>query len=131
MTNSEIEKLVKYWLDLSDYDLDTAGFMLKTKRFPYCLFMCHLSVEKLLKALIVGFIKEHAPYSHNLVDLAKKTGLEFSEKDKMLLADLTEFNLETRYPEWQKNFYLKCTKEYTEEYFQKTKKLQKCLKKCL
>lgn len=131
MINSETEKLVKYWMDLSDYDLDTAGFMLKTKRFPYCLFMCHLSVEKLLKALIVKFIKEHAPYSHNLVDLAKKTSLEFSEKDKMLLADLTEFNLETRYPEWQKNFYSKCTKEYTKEYFQKTKKLQKWLKKHL
>lgn len=131
MINSETEKLVKYWMDLSDYDLDTAGFMLKTKRFPYCLFMCHLSVEKLLKALIVKFIKEHAPYSHNLVDLAKKTSLEFSEKDKILLADLTEFNLETRYPEWQKNFYLKCTKEYTQDYFQKTKKLQKWLKKYL
>jgi len=122
---------MEYWIDLSDYDFTTAKFMLKSKRFPYCLFMCHLSVEKLLKALIVKFTKEHAPYSHNLVDLAKRTKIDFLEEDKMLLADLTEFNLEARYPEWQKKFYSKCSYKYTEDYFQKTKKFQKWLKKYL
>lgn len=126
-----MKKLVKYWRELSDYDLTTAKFMLEAKRFPYCLFMCHLSIEKLLKALIVKFTKDHAPYSHNLVDLAKKTSIEFSEENKMLLADLTEFNLEARYPEWQKKFYSKCSKKYTKDYFQKTQKLQKWLKKYL
>ena len=123
--------LIKYWKELSDYDFKTAEFMFQTKRYPYCLFMCHLSIEKLLKSLIVKITKKHAPYSHNLVDLAKRTSIEFSEENKSLLADLTEFNLEARYPEWQKKFYLKCTKKYTEEYFIKTKKLQKWLKKYL
>lgn len=131
MTNINIKKLIKYWLDLSNYDLATAKFMFKTKRYPYCLFMCHLSIEKTLKALIVKFTKDHAPYSHNLVDLGKKTNIEFSEENKMLLADLTEFNLEARYPEWQKKFYLRCSQKYTEDYFQKTQKFQKWLKKHL
>ncbi len=131
MENFDIKKLIKYWADLSDYDFVTAGFMLKAKRFPYCLFMCHLSIEKLLKALIVKSAKKHAPYSHNLVDLAKRTKIDFSEESKMLLADLTEFNLEARYPEWQKNFYSKCSRGYAEDYFQKTKKFQKWLKKYL
>ena len=131
MKDFNIKQLVKYWVDLSDYDFLTATFMLKTKRYPYCLFMCHLSIEKLLKALIVKFTKKHAPYSHNLVDLAKRTGIEFKEEDKMLLADLTEFNLEARYPEWQKEFYSRCSKKYTEDYFQKAKTLQKWLKKHL
>lgn len=129
MKNFDVKKLVKYWRDLSNYDLITAKFMLKTKRFPYCLFMCHLTIEKLLKALLVKLTKKHAPYSHNLVDLAKRTGIELKEKDKMLLADLTEFNLEARYPEWQKKFYSRCSKRYTEDYFQKTLKFQKWLKK--
>lgn len=129
--NSDIKKIVKYWKELSDYDITTAKFMLETKRFPYCLFMCHLSIEKLLKSLIVKFTKKHAPHSHNLIDLAKKTNIEFSEENKMLLSDLTEFNLETRYPEWQKKFYAKCSKKYTGDYFQKTQKLQKWLKKYL
>lgn len=93
--------------------------------------MCHLSIEKLLKALIVKIKEEHAPYSHNLINLAKETGLNFEEEDKLLVADLTEFNLEARYPEWQKEFYKKCSKEYTENYFNKTKRLHKWLKKHL
>ena len=131
MKNLDVKKLAKYWLDLSDYDFTTAKFMLKTKRYPYCLFMCHLSIEKLLKALIVKFTKKHTPYSHNLIDLAKRTEIEFQKEDKILLADLTEFNLEARYPEWQKEFYSKCSKKYTENYFQKTQKLIKWLKKYL
>ncbi|MFH1838501.1 MAG: HEPN domain-containing protein [Candidatus Kuenenbacteria bacterium] len=126
---SNIKHLIKYWKDLSDYDIKTAKFMFQTKRYPYCLFMCHLSIEKLLKSLIVKNTKNHAPYSHNLVDLAKRSSINFLEEDKLLLADLTEFNLEARYPEWQKEFYLRCTKKYTEKYFNKTKKLQKWLKK--
>ena len=131
MKNFDGKKLIKYWADLSDYDIITAKFMLKSKRFPYCLFMCHLSIEKLLKSLIVKITKKHAPHSHNLVDLAKRTSIEFKEEDKMLLADLTEFNLEARYPEWQKEFYSKCSKKYSEDYFSKTQKFQKCLKKHL
>ncbi len=129
--SANIVKLIKYWSELSDYDMITAGYMFKAGRFPYCLFMCHLAIEKILKALIVKLIKANAPYSHNLVDLAKKTGIEFSEEQKILLADLTEFNLEARYPEWQKQFYLKCNKKYTENYFSSSVKMQKWLKKQL
>ncbi|MDI6591967.1 MAG: HEPN domain-containing protein [Patescibacteria group bacterium] len=126
-----LKKIINYWRELSDYDLITAEFLFKAKRYPYCLFMCHLSIEKLLKALIIKFTKKHAPYSHNLVDLAKKTGIQFSKEDKILLSDLTEFNLEARYPEWQKEFYSRCSKNYTEDYLRKTQKLQKWLKKYL
>lgn len=127
----DIKKSIKYWSELSDYDIITASSMLKAGRFPYCLFMCHLAIEKSLKALIVKLTGASAPYSHNLVDLAKKTGIEFSEEQKNLLADLTEFNLEARYPEWQKQFYLKCDKKYTEDYFKRSDKLQKWLIKNL
>lgn len=128
---SNFQDLIKYWEELSDYDLETAKFMFKVKRYPYCLFMCHLSIEKSLKALIVKTKGQHAPYSHNLINLAKETELNFTEEDKILLADLTEFNLEARYPEWQKEFYKKCSKKYAENYFNKTKKLQQWLKKYL
>ncbi|MBU4338039.1 HEPN domain-containing protein [Patescibacteria group bacterium] len=90
-----------------------------------------MAIEKILKALIVKLSKVNAPYSHNLVDLAKKTSIEFSEEQKILLADLTEFNLEARYPEWQKQFYLKCNKKYTQDYFNRSDKMQKWLKKHL
>jgi len=125
------KSLTKHWLELSDYDMKTAEFMFSSKRYPYCLFMCHLAIEKILKAVLVKKIKEHAPYTHNLVDLAKKIEINFSEKQKHLLSDLVEFNIEARYPEWKKNFYKKTNKKYTENYLKETKIFQKWLKKYL
>lgn len=125
------QKIIKYWVDLSNYDIITAKHMFETKRYPYCLFMCHLSIEKILKALIVQRSEEQTPYSHNLVNLAKQTDIKFSDSAKNLLSDLTEFNLEARYPEWQKEFYGKTDKNYTINYFNKSLKLQKWLKKYL
>lgn len=41
------------WYFQSDYDQETAFDMLKTGRNIYCIFMCHLSLEKALKGLFV------------------------------------------------------------------------------
>lgn len=41
---------VKYWIELSDYDLETAVVMLNGKRYLYVGFMCHQSIEKAFKA---------------------------------------------------------------------------------
>lgn len=131
MINGDYGKLVKYWADLSDYDIVTAKYMFKMKRYPYCLFLSHLSIEKILKAIIVEQKKKYAPHTHNLVDLAKNTNIDFSQEQKNLLADFTEFNLEARYPEWKKDFYKRATKYYTENYFKKAINFQKWLKKYL
>lgn len=42
------------WLKQADYDLDTADFMFKGKRYIYAVFMCHLSIEKALKGLYLS-----------------------------------------------------------------------------
>lgn len=39
------ERTVAYWLDLADYDLETAEAMHKTKRWLYVAFMCHQVIE--------------------------------------------------------------------------------------
>lgn len=40
---------VRYWTALADYDAETAAAMLRTGRYLYVGFMCHQSVEKMLK----------------------------------------------------------------------------------
>ncbi len=40
------------WFFQSDYDLETAKDMFKSGRNVYCIFMCHLSIEKALKGLL-------------------------------------------------------------------------------
>lgn len=37
---------VKYWLEMLEYDFDTAKAMFETKRYLYVGFMCHQVIEK-------------------------------------------------------------------------------------
>ncbi len=65
----------KYWVELSEYDIETAEAMLQTKRFLYVGFMCHQAVEKILKAYYNKIHDKPAPYTHNLFFLAEKSML--------------------------------------------------------
>ena len=39
----------RYWLEVAEYDLETARVVLAGKRYLYVGFMCHQAVEKALK----------------------------------------------------------------------------------
>ena len=65
----EINEKINYWVELSDYDLETAEVMQETKRFLYVGFMCHQVIEKILKALYVSIQNSTPPYTHNLTSL--------------------------------------------------------------
>ena len=67
-----MESKIKYWIDLSDYDLETAIAMLHSKRYLYVGFMCHQSIEKAFKAYYTKLKLETAPYTHSLSYLAKQ-----------------------------------------------------------
>lgn len=45
---------IRYWIDLAEYDLETARVMLTGKRFLYVGFMCHQAIEKILKGYYVS-----------------------------------------------------------------------------
>ncbi len=42
----DINEKIKYWIDIAEYDLETAKAMLSTKRYLYVGFMCHQVIEK-------------------------------------------------------------------------------------
>ncbi|MDD4108880.1 MAG: HEPN domain-containing protein [Prolixibacteraceae bacterium] len=67
-----MEKQIKYWIDLSDYDLETAEAMLSGRRYLYVGFMCHQTIEKAFKDYFSKLKSETAPYSHSLSYLAKR-----------------------------------------------------------
>lgn len=89
---------VKYWLELSEYDLETARAMLTSKRYLYVGFMSHQVVEKALKACFVAKNCETAPYSHSLSLLAKKASIydALSEDQKDFIDMLEPLNIEAR-----------------------------------
>lgn len=48
-----MDNKIKYWVDLAEYDLETAKVMLENRCFLYVGFMALQSIEKILKAYFV------------------------------------------------------------------------------
>jgi len=120
---------INNWIKSSNYDIRTAEHMLKTGRYIYVLFMCHLSAEKLLKALCEAVSKKIPPKTHNLVYLSKSTGLEIPENHLGTLESLNDLSIVTRYPEDMDALIKSFKKERVEEYLRRTKALLRWLKK--
>ncbi|MBU4455845.1 HEPN domain-containing protein [Patescibacteria group bacterium] len=128
MIEFDIKKTVSYWFNGAKYDLSVANAMLKSKKYPYALFMGHLALEKLLKALVVKYIKAHAPHSHSLPYLAEKSGVKIPEEILIKLREFMEFHFEARYPDVTKAFYEKCTSTYTAQKLKEMKEVVKWIK---
>ena len=94
---------ISYWIELSDYDIDTAEALLKSGRYLYVGFMSHQTIEKILKAYFVSTIDESVPYTHSLSLLGKKSGINeiMSEVQKDFIDMLEPLNIETRYPTYK------------------------------
>ncbi|OHB50924.1 MAG: DNA-binding protein [Planctomycetes bacterium GWF2_40_8] len=120
------EETIKYWTDLSNYDLETANAMLITKRFLYVGFMAHQTIEKILKAYFVKLRNEVPLYTHNLLLLAEETELqnELSEKQLELLEKLIPLNIEARYPKYKEELLRSLTQEKCELILKETKEFQ-------
>lgn len=91
---------VTYWIEMSDYDFDTALAMFESKRYLYVGFMCHQVIEKTLKAYWSKIKTEPPIKIHSLSRLAEKTSLdkEMSEEQLSFIDLLEPLNIEARYP---------------------------------
>ena len=86
------------WFVQSEYDLATAKAMRTGGRNFYAVFMCHMAVEKALKAVLFQNKKEVPPKTHNLLWLLKSAGLQAPETIGEFISKLSEANTATRYP---------------------------------
>jgi len=118
------EELIRYWVDASNIDYRAMNNLYTSKDYVWALFLGHLIIEKLLK----GFAAKNEITSvikiHDLNKLAKIAELEIDEPMKDFFDILTSFNIETRYPDYKKEFYKKCTAEFSSIYITKIKELR-------
>ncbi len=109
---------IKYWLKSADQDWSAASHLFEKKDYTHALFFSHLTLEKILKAIFTDKQDTTPPFSHNLVYLSEKANLELNEKDIELLEEVSDFNLEARYPDQKFSFHKKCTFAFTEKKLQ-------------
>ncbi|MFO7753997.1 MAG: HEPN domain-containing protein [Desulfobacteraceae bacterium] len=126
-------KNFEYWVELSDYDFETANVMFKGKRYLYVGFMAHQAIEKILKAYFVKTTGKTPPFSHRLSMLAKKAFLyeSFSDAQKDFIDILEPMNIEARYPTNKKQLFKSLTEERCRSIIKQTEELQLWIKKKL
>ena len=128
----QIEK-IKYWIDISDYDFNTAQAMRESKRYLYVGFMCHQTIEKIFKAYYVKSKNDNPPFTHNLSLLAKKGDFYdlFTEEQKNFIDQIEPLNIEARYPAYKDRLLKSLNQKKCIELIRKTKNLQTWIKKKL
>jgi HEPN domain-containing protein len=113
----------------AEYDLNTAEFMLKSGRYIYVIFMCHLSLEKMLKAITTEITQKISPKSHNLIYLLKLGNIQLPLELFNFMAKINNASIVTRYPEDFLKILEAYPKSVAEEYLSNTKEIHECLKK--
>ncbi|SRR5574344_2010623 len=128
-----MDKKIKYWIELSDYDMETAEAMFASKRYLYVGFMCHQTIEKAFKAYFTKTKNETAPYTHSLSLLAKKGDFyeSFSDAQKEFIDQIEPLNIEARYPSHKERLLKSLSDSKCIELIAKTKNLQLWIKKKL
>ena len=118
-------KVIKQWIDSAEKDYNTMLHLHESGDNHWALFIGHIVIEKILKAIVVKKTNKHAPYIHDLLRLAKFAELNFTEEQSDWLDTITTFNLNTRYDSYKEDFYKKCTNEFTSTWITKIKELRK------
>lgn len=117
------------WLRQAAYDMKTAEAMFSGKRYIYAIFMCHLSIEKALKAMYALTFKDAPPKTHNLIYLAEKIELEVPDTMYDFIFTLNGLSVPTRYPDDLRKLLRYYSKAKTRDVLKQSKGVLKWLRK--
>jgi len=100
LSADQVRQQIEYWLDLADYDLETAKAILASRRLLYVAFMCHQAIEKALKGVYTARRQAIPPKMHALVKLAQLSDIwnELTEDQQQWMIAMQPMNIESRYP---------------------------------
>lgn len=122
-------KYIQNWWGSSNYDIVTAKAMLKSQRYLYVIFMCHLSIEKFLKGMVAQKIRKFPPKTHDLFLLLKLSGIRIPQIHHKIISHLNEASIPTRYPEDISKISKQYNKKVAISYLKDTEGLLKWLKR--
>jgi HEPN domain-containing protein len=111
--------------------LRQAEYMFQGGRRFYSVFMCHLAVEKGLKALFEARLNRLPPKTHNLVYLASQSGVQPEAEIGAFIVKLGEASVPTRYPDSIEQLQKEYTSEVTKGILAQAKATLQWIKKQL
>lgn len=113
------ERIIQHWVEGSDKDFKTMNDLFVTKNNNWALFMGHLVIEKLLKAVYVKQKAEYPPMIHDLRRIGEKAGIEINMSQQIVLDSISRFNINARYDDYKQSFYQLCTDSFTAQWIEK------------
>jgi HEPN domain-containing protein len=123
-----MRKDTQNWIDLAEYDLDTARHMLATGRYLYVIFLCHLSLEKILKAHVSEVTQNSPVKTHDLIYLVKKSAIELPGPFLDFIGKINTASIPTRYPEDLQSALRDYPEPVARDYLRQTQELIEWLK---
>ena len=88
------------WQAQAEYDLGVAELLYRQSVYRYCVFFCHLALEKQLKAMFIERTGIQSPQrTHDLVDLAGDAGIDLPAEYHGFMLELSKQSVAARYPE--------------------------------
>jgi HEPN domain-containing protein len=119
------EEKYEYWLDIAEYDLESANTMFLGGRWLYVVFMCQQAIEKLVKGLYILYVDDDVPRLHNINDILSRFSSELpftiSEDQLNFFDRLSRYYLNNRYPEYIKKLSMQTMQSEAKEVLEKTK----------
>src|SRR3989344_893872 len=113
---------VQAWRNSAREDMATSDELFKLKKYSGCLFFLHLALEKIIKGVHQHLKHEPSLFIHDLYKLATKAGIEVSELEKLMLDEISTFNVAARYDIFKLKLYQKATLEYAKTWMELGKK---------
>lgn len=103
------------WLEIAQYDLDTARAMFDSGRYLYVAFTCQQSIEKISKGLYTLITNNEPPRIHNIWQIFRTLKKEPQmkkivdivsfdlelNKHKLFFAELLSYYISGRYPTYK------------------------------
>ena len=124
------EEKSNYWIELAQYDLDTATAMFSTGRWFYVVFMCQQAIEKCCKGLYTLYVDDNVPKIHNIktifsrfkekIPTANKVG-DIDEETERFFDTLSAHYIIYRYPDFSHIPGQQTTKDEAEQILARTR----------
>jgi HEPN domain-containing protein len=123
-----MRKDTENFITSSEYDLQTAASMFESGRYIYVVFMCHISAEKMLKAIVAEATQNIPPKTHNLIYLIKLGDVNLPPDLFEFVAKLNNASIITRYPEDFRKLLEVFPQDIAKEYLMTTQRVIEWLK---
>ena len=76
----KIKEHIQYWVESAEHDLDSAESLFTAGKYDWSLFIGHLVLEKILKALYVQDNQNRLPPKTHNLEVVSKPSIRFKVK---------------------------------------------------